>query len=58
MAAVDPARLRSVAASEQAAALDRTAASVRELTVTWPSGATQVLKDVAADQVLTVREPQ
>ncbi len=32
-------------------------AVVEELTVTWPSGAVQVLKDVRADQVLTVREP-
>jgi hypothetical protein len=32
-------------------------AVVRELTVTWPSGKVQTLKDVAADQVLTVREP-
>jgi hypothetical protein len=33
-----------------------TAAS--EVTVTWPSGKTQTLKDVRADQVLTVREPE
>jgi hypothetical protein len=32
-------------------------ALVRELTVTWPSGAMQTLKNVAADQVLVVREP-
>jgi enediyne biosynthesis protein E4 len=30
---------------------------VDELTVTWPSGTVQTLKKVAADQVLTVREP-
>ena len=32
--------------------------AVRELTVTWPSGKVQTLKDVAADQVLTVTEPR
>jgi hypothetical protein len=32
-------------------------AAVAELTLTWPSGKTQTLKNVAADQVLTVREP-
>jgi hypothetical protein len=32
--------------------------TVRELTVTWPSGRTQTLKDVAADQVLIVTEPR
>jgi len=32
-------------------------ASVRELTIAWPSGKLQTLKNVAADQVLTVREP-
>jgi enediyne biosynthesis protein E4 len=31
---------------------------VGELTITWPSGKTQTLKKVAADQVLTVREPE
>jgi hypothetical protein len=31
---------------------------VRELTVTWPSGKVQTLRDVAADQVLTVTEPR
>jgi hypothetical protein len=31
--------------------------AVREITVDWPSGKTQTLKDVAAGQVLTVREP-
>jgi hypothetical protein len=31
--------------------------TVAELTVRWPSGKTQTLKRVAADQVLTVREP-
>ena len=30
---------------------------VAELTITWPSGRTQTLKDVAADRVLSVREP-
>jgi len=30
---------------------------VGELTVTWPSGKTQTLKQVKADQILTVREP-
>jgi hypothetical protein len=34
------------------------ATRVRELTVSWPSGRVQTLKDVAADQVLSVREPQ
>jgi hypothetical protein len=33
-------------------------AVVKELTVTWPSGKAQTLKQVAADQVLTVREPE
>jgi hypothetical protein len=33
------------------------AATVKELTVTWPSGATQTLKNVKADQILVVREP-
>ena len=32
-------------------------AVVRELAITWPSGKTQTLNDVPADQVLTVREP-
>jgi hypothetical protein len=32
-------------------------AVVQELTVTWPSGKTQTLRNVPADQVLTVREP-
>ena len=31
-------------------------AVVQELTVTWPSGKVQTLKNVPADQVLTVRE--
>jgi enediyne biosynthesis protein E4 len=31
---------------------------VRELTITWPSGKTQSLKDVAADRVLSLREPE
>jgi hypothetical protein len=30
---------------------------VKELTVTWPSGRTQTLKDVGADRVVAVREP-
>jgi enediyne biosynthesis protein E4 len=30
---------------------------VQHLTITWPSGVVQTLNDVAADQVLTVREP-
>ena len=32
--------------------------AVRELSVTWPSGKVQTLRDVAADQVLTVTEPR
>jgi hypothetical protein len=32
--------------------------TVRELTITWSSGKVQTLKDVAADQVLTVTEPR
>jgi hypothetical protein len=32
-------------------------AMVKELTVTWPSGQSQTLKDVKADQILVVREP-
>jgi hypothetical protein len=32
-------------------------AVVRELTIRWPSGQTQTMKDVPADQVLRVREP-
>ncbi|HEX9203246.1 MAG TPA: ASPIC/UnbV domain-containing protein, partial [Vicinamibacteria bacterium] len=28
-----------------------------DLEIKWPGGATQVLRDVAADQVLVVREP-
>jgi hypothetical protein len=31
---------------------------VNELTITWPSGKTQTLAKVAADQILTVREPE
>ena len=31
---------------------------VNELTITWPSGKTQTLGKVAADQILTVREPE
>jgi hypothetical protein len=34
-----------------------TETKVTEMTVTWPSGRTQVLKDVAADRIVTVREP-
>src|SRR5262245_36759401 len=34
------------------------AAVVGELTVTWPSGATQTLRGVAADRVHTLREPE
>jgi hypothetical protein len=30
---------------------------VRELTITWPSGKVQTLRDVKADQVITVTEP-
>jgi hypothetical protein len=32
-------------------------AVVRELTITWPSGTLQTLRDLAADQIVTVREP-
>jgi len=32
--------------------------TVPELTVTWPSGKVQTLRDVAADQVLKVTEPR
>jgi enediyne biosynthesis protein E4 len=32
-------------------------AKAKEIEVTWPSGAKQVLRDVAADRVLTVAEP-
>ena len=31
-------------------------AMVRELTVVWPSGAVQVLKDIAADRILKIKE--
>jgi hypothetical protein len=31
---------------------------VREIEITWPSRLVQRLKDVAADQVLTVQEPE
>ena len=31
---------------------------VAELTIVWPSGRTQTLKHVAADQILSVREPE
>jgi hypothetical protein len=31
-------------------------ASVKELQITWPSGKVQVLRDVKADQVLTIKE--
>ena len=30
---------------------------VKELRIDWPSGKTQVLKDVKADEILTVIEP-
>ena len=30
---------------------------VKELRIEWPSGVIQTLRDVAADQILTVREP-
>jgi enediyne biosynthesis protein E4 len=33
-------------------------AVVKELTIDWPSGTTQTLRDVPADQMLTVREPE
>lgn len=35
-----------------------TATVVSELTIRWPSGKTQVLANVKADQILTVREPE
>ncbi len=35
-----------------------TATVATELTITWPSGKAQTLKDVPADQILTVREPR
>ena len=31
--------------------------TIREIEIRWPSGTTQVLKNVAADQVLEVTEP-
>jgi enediyne biosynthesis protein E4 len=31
---------------------------VKELTITWPSGKTQLLKQVPADQILSAREPE
>jgi hypothetical protein len=31
--------------------------SAREIEIRWPSGTTQVLRDVTADQVLEVKEP-
>ena len=31
--------------------------SAREIEIRWPSGTTQILKDVAADQLLEVKEP-
>jgi enediyne biosynthesis protein E4 len=34
------------------------ASVVRELTINWPSGKTQTLKDIAADRVLSLREPE
>ncbi len=33
------------------------AKTVQQLELRWPSGITQVLKDVAANQVLVVKEP-
>ena len=30
---------------------------IREIELRWPSGQVQVLEDIAADQVLEVREP-
>jgi hypothetical protein len=32
-------------------------AGIAQIEVTWPSGAEQTLKDVAADQFLEIREP-
>jgi len=34
-----------------------TAAMIREIEIRWPSGIRQILKDVKADQILTVTEP-
>jgi hypothetical protein len=31
---------------------------ISEIEIRWPSGIRQVLKDVATDQVLSVKEPQ
>lgn len=31
---------------------------VSRITIRWPSGATQILEDIEADQVMTVREPR
>lgn len=31
---------------------------VRELVITWPSGTVQTLRDIGADQILVVREPE
>jgi hypothetical protein len=33
-------------------------ASIKEMEIRWPSGIKQVLRDVAADRVLTVEEPR
>ena len=32
-------------------------ATVKEIEITWPSGIRQVLRDIAADRVVTVTEP-
>jgi hypothetical protein len=31
---------------------------LRQIEIRWPSGIVQALKDVAADQILTVKEPK
>jgi hypothetical protein len=31
--------------------------SAREIEILWPSGTTQILKDVTADRLLKVKEP-
>jgi len=31
---------------------------IRELEIQWPSGAVQLLKDIPADQILKVAEPE
>ena len=30
---------------------------IRKLEILWPSGATQILKDVAVNQILVIKEP-